>query len=103
MAFLIQVMFRAGRLAALEEIREEALTVIVIKMQSHIRRVLVAQTFKERQQQKYAKDITLNPALTDFKWLINLFDYWRNSVITNIGNKKNLLKELCICIIGEIR
>ena len=47
-----QVMFRAGRLAALEEIREEALSVIVIKMQTHMRRVFVKTAFAQRKAQK---------------------------------------------------
>ena len=45
-------MFRAGRLAALEEIREEALTVIVIKMQAHIRRLFVGKSFALKREQK---------------------------------------------------
>merc|ERR1712121_164345 len=36
-----KVMFRAGKLAELEDIREHALTVIMIKMQCHSRRLLV--------------------------------------------------------------
>merc|ERR1719370_2192908 len=47
-----KVMFRAGRLSKLEEIREEALSVIVLKMQAHIRKCLVAVTYKEKAAEK---------------------------------------------------
>merc|ERR1719260_229438 len=43
-----KVMFRAGRLSKSEEIRESALSVIVLKMQAHIRRCLVAVTYVEK-------------------------------------------------------
>merc|ERR1719474_1295484 len=48
-----KVMFRAGRLSKLEEIRESALSVIVLKMQAHIRRCLVAVTYVEKRKEKY--------------------------------------------------
>ena len=38
---LAQVMFRAGKLAELEEIREAALTTIITKMQCHARIAIV--------------------------------------------------------------
>jgi len=47
-----KVMFRAGRLSKLEEIREEALSVIVLKMQAHIRKCLVAVTYIEKRKEK---------------------------------------------------
>merc|ERR1719370_1577964 len=47
-----KVMFRAGRLSKLEEIRESALSVIVLKMQAHIRRCLVAVTYKVKAAEK---------------------------------------------------
>merc|ERR1712002_1127663 len=37
-----KIMFRAGKLSNLEEIREKALSVIVLKMQAHVRKCLVA-------------------------------------------------------------
>ena len=49
-------MFRAGRLSKLEEIREEALSVIVLKMQAHIRKCLVAVTYKDKRAEKWAWD-----------------------------------------------
>ena len=45
-------MFRAGRLSKLEEIREEALSVIVLKMQAHIRKCLVAVTYIAKRKEK---------------------------------------------------
>merc|ERR1719259_1062330 len=45
-------MFRAGRLSKLEEIRESALSVIVNKMQAHVRGCLVAVTFKAKAAEK---------------------------------------------------
>merc|ERR1739838_131830 len=47
-----KVMFRAGRLYKLEEIRESALSVIVLKMQAHVRSCLVAVTYKEKVAEK---------------------------------------------------
>merc|ERR1711872_790720 len=49
-----KVMFRAGKLSNLEEIREGALSVIVNKMQAHVRGCLVAVTFKEKCAEKKA-------------------------------------------------
>jgi len=47
-----KIMFRAGRLSKLEEIREGALSVIVNKMQAHVRGCLVAVTFKAKAAEK---------------------------------------------------
>merc|ERR1719431_320650 len=47
-----KIMFRAGRLSKLEEIRESALSVIVLKMQAHVRKCLVAVTFKAKAAEK---------------------------------------------------
>merc|ERR1719391_1670103 len=47
-----KIMFRAGRLSKLEEIRESALSVIVLKMQAHVRGCLVAVTFKAKAAEK---------------------------------------------------
>merc|ERR1712142_1179286 len=47
-----KIMFRAGRLSKLEEIRESALSVIVLKMQAHVRTCLVAVTYKEKAAEK---------------------------------------------------
>merc|ERR1739838_556566 len=47
-----KIMFRAGRLSKLEEIRESALSVIVLKMQAHVRSCLVAVTYKEKVAEK---------------------------------------------------
>ena len=49
---LQQVMFRAGKLAVLEEIRENALSVIITKMQCHIRRILILITYKKKRDEK---------------------------------------------------
>merc|ERR1712198_352714 len=43
-----KVMFRAGKLSNLEEIREQALSKIVLKMQAHVRKCLVSVTYKEK-------------------------------------------------------
>merc|ERR1712168_204147 len=47
-----KIMFRAGRLSKLEEIREGALSIIVNKMQAHVRGCLVAVTFKAKAAEK---------------------------------------------------
>jgi len=47
-----KIMFRAGRLSKLEEIRESALSVIVLKMQAHVRKCLVAVTYKVKAAEK---------------------------------------------------
>merc|ERR1719369_2318248 len=49
-----KVMFRAGKLSNLEEIREQALSKIILKMQAHVRKCLVSVTFKEKQAEKKA-------------------------------------------------
>merc|ERR1719159_2181195 len=49
-----KVMFRAGRLSKLEEIREGALTKIIVKMQAHARKVLVADTYQVLRNEKVA-------------------------------------------------
>merc|ERR1712121_347291 len=49
-----KVMFRAGKLSNLEEIREQALAKIVLKMQAHVRKCLVAVTFKAKAAEKKA-------------------------------------------------
>merc|ERR1719462_833799 len=52
-----KVMFRAGRLSKLEEIREEALSVIVLKMQAHIRKCLVAVTYVDKRKEKVSLEV----------------------------------------------
>merc|ERR1711970_928272 len=47
-----KIMFRASRLSKLEEIRESALSVIVLKMQAHVRKCCVAVTYKEKAAEK---------------------------------------------------
>merc|ERR1711990_1229736 len=47
-----KVMFRAGKLSNLEEIREQALAKIVLKMQAHIRTCLVGVTYKLKAVEK---------------------------------------------------
>jgi len=49
-----KVMFRAGKLSNLEEIREQALAKIVLKMQAHIRKCLVNVTYKTKCAEKKA-------------------------------------------------
>merc|ERR1712142_88172 len=49
-----KVMFRAGKLSNLEEIREQALSKIILKMQAHVRKCLVSVTFKEKVAEKKA-------------------------------------------------
>jgi len=49
-----KVMFRAGRLSRLEEIREQALAVIFLKMQAHIRKCLVAVTYVEKRKENFS-------------------------------------------------
>ena len=45
-------MFRAGKLSNLEEIREKALSKIILKMQCHIRGLLVQLTFNDKKAEK---------------------------------------------------
>merc|ERR1719348_679359 len=47
-----KIMFRAGKLSNLEEIREKALSKIILKMQCHIRGLLVQLTFNEKKAEK---------------------------------------------------
>jgi len=49
-----KIMFRAGKLSNLEEIREKALSKIILKMQCHIRGLLVQLTFNEKKAEKKA-------------------------------------------------
>jgi len=49
-----KIMFRAGKLSNLEEIREKALSVIFGKMQCHGRNVIVQHTFAEKKAEKRA-------------------------------------------------
>merc|ERR1719376_1864541 len=52
-----KVMFRAGKLAVLEEIRENALSVIITKMQCHVRRILIHVVYKETRDEKVALEV----------------------------------------------
>ena len=45
-------MFRAGKLSNLEEIREKALSGIVLKMQANIRKILVKESYKQKRDEK---------------------------------------------------
>merc|ERR1712002_410576 len=47
-----KVMFRAGKLSNLEEIREQALSKIILKMQAHVRKCLVGVTYKLKAVEK---------------------------------------------------
>merc|ERR1712002_788764 len=49
-----KIMFRAGKLSNLEEIREKALSKIFLKMQSHIRGVLILPTYNHKKAEKKA-------------------------------------------------
>ena len=49
---LFQIMFRAGKLSNLEEIREKALAVIMLKMQTAARNVLIQHKFAEKKAEK---------------------------------------------------
>merc|ERR1719462_733758 len=68
-----KVMFRAGKLAELEDIRENALTKIMIKMQCHSRRLLVKMTFEGKVAEKKAlfsiqRNIRLYLTCRDWSW-----------------------------------
>merc|ERR1719357_61080 len=52
-----KIMFRAGRLSKLEEIRESALSVIFVKMQCQARRVLVHVTYQGKIAEKVALEV----------------------------------------------
>merc|ERR1712136_523279 len=62
-----KVMFRAGKLAELEDIREHALTKIVIKMQCHARRLLVKMVYdgKKEKKREMAEGLTKFQAMLD--------------------------------------
>merc|ERR1719348_1293734 len=49
-----KIMFRAGKLSNLEEIREKALSVIIGKMQCHARNVIVQHIYAEKKAEKKA-------------------------------------------------
>merc|ERR1719193_2380733 len=49
-----KIMFRAGKLSNLEEIREKALSVIIGKMQCHARKIVVQHTYAEKKAEKKA-------------------------------------------------
>jgi len=66
-------MFRAGKLAELEDIREHALTVIMIKMQCHARKLLVKSTYEAKVQEKKGlfsiqRNIRLYLTCKDWVW-----------------------------------
>merc|ERR1719334_2305080 len=68
-----KVMFRAGKLAELEDIREHALTVIMIKMQCHARKLLVKTTYEAKVQEKKGlfsiqRNIRLYLTCKDWVW-----------------------------------
>merc|ERR1719262_1704574 len=52
-----KIMFRAGQLSGLEEIREGALTKIFVKMQCQIRRVLVHVAYDVKRKEKVALEV----------------------------------------------
>merc|ERR1712212_684730 len=68
-----KVMFRAGKLAELEDIREHALTKITIKMQCHSRRLLVKVVYDAKKEEKKAlysiqHNIRLYLTCRDWTW-----------------------------------
>jgi len=69
-----KVMFRAGKLAELEEIREAALTTIIGKMQCHARvAIMKLETYNARKAEKNAfasiqRNIKLYYACKDWRW-----------------------------------
>jgi myosin heavy subunit len=68
-----KVMFRAGKLAELEDIREHALTKITIKMQCHSRRLLVKVVYDAKKEEKRAlysiqHNIRLYLTCRDWSW-----------------------------------
>merc|ERR1712042_235401 len=68
-----KVIYRAGKLAELEDIREHALTVIMIKMQCHARKLLVKTTYEAKVQEKKGlfsiqRNIRLYLTCKDWVW-----------------------------------
>jgi len=49
---LTKIFFQAGVLSKLEEVREQALTVIILKMQCHCRKALVQVSYKVKREEK---------------------------------------------------
>lgn len=60
----LQVFFRAGVLAHLEELRDEALSVIILKFQRECRHYLALCEYKRRLDQQYAVLLTFLYAVT---------------------------------------
>jgi len=89
-----KIMFRAGQLSGLEEIREGALAKIFVKMQCQARRVLVHVTFQEKIGEKKAissiqRNIKLYYNCRDWPWY--KFYTMMKSEIENL--KKKLAEE----------
>merc|ERR1711990_954184 len=69
-----KVFFRAGKLALLEEVRENALAKIVVKMQAHIRKIFVKLTYDRKVKEKTAiaciqRNIKIYYRVRDWPWM----------------------------------
>jgi len=69
-----KVFFRAGKLALLEEVRENALAKIFVKMQSHIRKIFVKLTYDQKVKEKTAlasiqRNIKIYYRVRDWPWM----------------------------------
>merc|ERR1719333_436260 len=69
-----KVFFRAGKLALLEEIREQALAKVFVKMQAHIRKIFVKLTYEDKVKEKAAlasiqRNIKIYYRVRDWPWM----------------------------------
>merc|ERR1719259_570309 len=69
-----KVFFRAGKLALLEEIREQALAKVFVKMQAHVRKIFVKLTYEDKVKEKAAlasiqRNIKIYYRVRDWPWM----------------------------------
>jgi len=69
-----KVFFRAGKLALLEEIREQALAKVFVKMQAHIRKIFVQLTYEKKAKEKAClasiqRNIKIYYRVRDWPWM----------------------------------
>merc|ERR1719259_233580 len=69
-----KVFFRAGKLALLEEIREQALAKVFVKMQAHVRKIFVKITYDQKVKEKAAlaaiqRNIKIYYRVRDWPWM----------------------------------
>merc|ERR1719334_1737372 len=89
-----KVMFRAGKLAELEDIREFALTKIIIKMQCHSRRLLVKTVYDGKKAEKkglYSVQHNIRLYLTCRDWV--WYQYYTMVKGESVKLKQKMIEE----------